>query len=146
MAEQHQNEIIPEDVKKTLRDTFFKDLQEDVAIEVFTLAGMNDQYNAATVALVRSLVSLSPKLRASFHTVGDQHSVKRNVTRSPSILIAPDKYRLRYTGAPMGEEGRSLLLAIMMASTGRTVLSEQGAKRLLELKDRREVQVYVSPT
>jgi len=144
MAE--QPDIIPEDVKKSLRDTFFKDLQDDVAIEVFTLAGMNDQYNTATVALVRSLASLSPKLHASFHTIGDPQSLKRGVTRSPSVLIAPDKYHLRYTGAPVGEEGRSFLLAIMMASTGRTVLSEQAGKRLRELKDKRTVQVYVSPT
>ena len=144
MAEQH--EIIPEDVQKSLRDTFFKDLQDDVAIEVFTLTGMNDQYNAATVGLTRTLASISPKLKASFHTVGDQQSVKRSVTRSPSVLIAPDKYRMRYTGAPMGEEGRSFLVGIMMASTGRTILSEQAGKRLLELKERRDIQVYVSPT
>ena len=144
MAE--QQEIIPKDVQKSLQDTFFKDMQNDVAIEVYTLAGMNDQYNAATVALVRTLASLSPKLKASFHTVGDQQSLKRDVTRSPTVLVAPDRYRLRYTGAPMGEEGRSLLVAIMMASTGRTILSGQAAKRMAELKDKRHVQVYVSPT
>jgi len=146
MAEEHQHDIIPEDVKQSLRDTFFKDLQNDVTIEVFTLAGMNDQYNAATTALIKSLVSLSPKLHATFHTVGDPQSQKRNVTRSPSVLIAPDTYRIRYTGSPMGEEGRSLLVGIMMASTGKTVFSEQAAKRLQELKDKREIQVYVSPT
>jgi thioredoxin reductase (NADPH) len=144
MAE--QQDIIPDDVKRSLRDTFFKDLQDDVAIEVFTLAGMNDQYNAATVSLIKSLSTLTPKIHASFHTVGDPQSTKRNVTRSPSVLIAPDKYRIRYTGAPMGEEGRSLLVGIMMASTGKTVLSEQAGKRLQELKDKREIQVYVSPT
>lgn len=144
MAEQH--EIIPEDVQKTIRDTFFKDLKDDVGIEVFTLAGMNDQYNAATIALIRTLASLSPKLNASFHAVGDQQSIKRNVTRSPSVLIAPDRFQIRYTGAPMGEESRSLLVAIMMASTGRTILSEQAGKRLRELKDKRYIQVYVSPT
>ncbi len=144
MAE--QQEIIPEDVQRTLRDTFFKDLESDVAIEVFTLAGMNDQYNAATTALVRSLATLSPRLKASFHTVGDPQSLKREVTRSPAVLIAPDRFRLRYTGAPLGEEGRSLLVTIMMASTGRTILSEQAARRLGELKEKRHIRVYVSPT
>jgi thioredoxin reductase (NADPH) len=144
MAE--QPEIIPDDVKQVIRDTFFKDLKDDVAIEVFTLAGMNDKYNEATVGLIRTLASLSPKLTASFHTVGDAQSAKRGVTRSPTVLIAPDKYRLRYTGAPVGEEGRSLLLAILMASTRAVTLTEQAVQRLTELKDRREIQVYVSPT
>jgi thioredoxin reductase (NADPH) len=144
MAE--RQEIIPDDVKQTIRDTFFKDLKDDVVIEVFTLSGMNDQYNEAAAGLIRSLAALSPKIKASYHTVGDAQSIKRNVTRSPSVLIAPDKYRLRYTGAPLGEEGRSLLVAIMMASTGATILSEQAGKRLLELKEKRDIRIFVSPT
>ena len=141
-----QRDIIPDDVKQVIRDSFFKDLKDDVLIEVFTLAGMNDKYNEAAVGLVRALAELSPKVKATFHTVGDAQSMKRGVTRSPSVLIAPDKYRMRYTGAPVGEEGRALLLAIMMASTRAVTLTEQSVNQLLELKDRREVQVYVSPT
>lgn len=141
-----QREIIPDDVKQVIRDSFFKDLKDEVLIEVYTLAGMNDKYNEAAVGLIRAFASLSPKVKATFHAVGDSQSVKRGVTRSPTILIAPDKYRIRYTGAPVGEEGRSLLLAIMMASTRAVTLGEQSVQRLMELKDRREVQVYVSPT
>ena len=143
MAEQ---DIIPDDVKQSIRDTFFSNLRDDVAIEVYTLAGMNDQYNEATVALVKGLASLSEKIKASFHTVGDAQSQKRNVTRSPSVLIAPDKYQMRYTGSPLGEEGKSLIVGIMMASTGGTVFSEQSARKLAALKEKRHIQVYMSPT
>ena len=69
MAE--QQELIPDDVKQTIRDTFLKDLKDDVAIEVYTLAGINDKFNDFAVDLVRSLATLSDKIRASFHTVGD---------------------------------------------------------------------------
>jgi thioredoxin reductase (NADPH) len=141
-----QREIIPEDAKKVIRDQFFKDLKDDVAIEVYTLAGMNDQYNEAAVGLIRSLASLSPKIKTSFHAVGDPQSQKRGVTRSPSVLISPDTFRMRFTGAPVGEEGRALLVAILMASTRGVNLSEQAMQRLGELKERREIQVYVSPT
>ena len=144
MPEQH--DIIPDDVKKVIRDSFFKDLRDDVAIEVFTLPGMNDQYNEAAIGLIRTLATLSPKIKASFHTVGDPHSLKRGVTRSPSVLIAPDTFRMRFTGAPLGEEGRSLLVAILMASTRGVNLSEQALQRLAGLKDRRDSQLYVSPT
>jgi thioredoxin reductase (NADPH) len=144
MPEQH--DIIPDDVKRVIRDQFFKDLKEDVAIEVFTLAGMNDKYNEAAVGLIRTLASLSPKIKASFHTVGDPQWIKRGVTRSPTVLIAPDTFRMRFTGAPLGEEGRSLLVAILMASTRGVNLSEPALQRLAGLKDRRDIQVYVSPT
>ena len=141
-----QRDMIPDDVKKVIRDSFFKDLRDDVAIEVYTLAGMNDEYNEAAVGLIRSLASLSPKIKASFHTVGDRQSQKRGVTRSPSVLIAPDTFSMRFTGAPLGEEGRALLVAILMASTRGVNISEPALKRLAELKDRRDIRVYVSPT
>ena len=141
-----QQELIPDDVKQTIKQTFFEQLKADVAIEVYTLTGINDKFNGFAVDLVKSLAALSDKIKASFHTVGDGQSQKRHVTRTPSVLIAPDKYRMRYTGAPMGEEGRSLLVAIMMASSGTTILSEPSIKKLAELREKRDIQVFVSPT
>jgi len=140
-------ELIPDDVKKVIKETLFKELRDEVVIEVYTKTGMNDQFNDATLSLVRALAGLSDKLRVSFHTVGDAQSVKRNVTRSPTVLIAPDKYRIRYTGAPMGEEGRSFLVAVMMASSGKTPLTEPAVQKIIDqLRDKRDIQVFVSPT
>ena len=141
-----QPEMIPDDVKQSIKDTFFSKMQDDVVIEVYTLAGMNDQYNDATVGLVKGLASLSEKIKPSFYTVGDPQSIKRNVTRSPTVLIAPDKYQMRYTGSPLGEEGKSLIVGIMMASTGGTVFSEESVKKLAALKEKRHIQVFMSPT
>ena len=78
--------------------------------------------------------------------MGDELSVKRNALRSPTVLIAPDKYRIRYTGTPHGEEGRSLLVSIMMASTGKTILTAQAMEKIAGLKEKRDIQVFVSPT
>jgi len=140
-------ELIPDDVKNVIKETFFKELRDEVVIEVYTMTGMNDQFNEATISLVKALAGLSEKLRVSFHTVGDAQSVKRNVTRSPTVLIAPDRYRIRYTGAPMGEEGRSFLVAVMMASSNKTPLTEPAAKKIMDqLREKRDIQVFVSPT
>ncbi len=140
-------ELIPEDIKQTIRQTLLETLKEDVVLEVYTRDGKNDKYNEAAVSLVRMLAELSGKLKVSFHTIGDEQSVKRNVTRSPSVLIAPDEYRIRYTGAPMGEEGRSFLTAIVMASTGKPLLSEPSIQKIAEqLHEKRDIQVFVSPT
>lgn len=140
-------ELIPEDIKQTIRQTLLETLKEDVVLEVYTRDGKNDKYNEAAVSLVKMLAELSGKLKVSFHTIGDEQSVKRNVTRSPSVLIAPDAYRIRYTGAPMGEEGRSFLTAIVMASTGKPLLSEPSISKIAEqLHEKRDIQVFVSPT
>ena len=144
MAEQ---EILPDDVKQAIKETFEQGLTTDVAIEVYTKSGTNDQFNEAAVSLVKALAELSDKLKVSYHAVGDELSVKRNVTRSPSILIAPDTYRIRYTGAPVGEEGRSFLVALMMASTGKPLLTEPSIKKITDgLREKRDIQVFVSPT
>ena len=140
-------EIIPDDIKQTIKETFQETLKEDVAIEVFTESGKNDEFNEAALALLKALAPLSEKLKVTFHTIGDERSVKRNVTRSPSILIAPDKYRIRFTGAPVGEEGRSFFTAIMMASTGKPLLSQPSITQITEqLHEKRDIQVFVSPT
>jgi thioredoxin reductase (NADPH) len=99
-----QQEILPDDVKQAIKETFQQGLTTDVAIEVYTKSGKNDQFNEAAVSLVKALAELSDKLKVAYHAVGDELSVKRGVTRSPSILIAPDTYHIRYTGAPVGEE------------------------------------------
>ena len=140
-------ELIPEDIKQTIKETFLETLKDDVVLEVYTGDGKNDKYNEAVVSLVKTLAELSAKLKVSFHTIGDEQSVKRNVTRSPSVLIAPDAYRIRYTGAPLGEEGRSFLTAIVMASTGKPLLSGPSIQKIAEqLHEKRDIQVFVSPT
>jgi len=144
MAEQ---DLIPDEVKQSIRQSFLDTLKDDVVVEVYTKSGTNDQFNEAAISLIKALVPLSDRLKASFHTIGDEQSLKRNVVRSPTILIAPDKYRIRYTGAPVGEEGRSFLIALMMASTGKSLLSDQAIKQVTDrLSEKRDIQVFVSPT
>ncbi len=142
-----QQEIIPDDIKKIIKETLQQGLKDDVVIEVFTKSDRNDQFNEAALSLLRALTELSDKLKVSFHTIGDPQSVKRNVTRTPTVLIAPDKYRIRYTGAPVGEEGRSFLITLMMASTGATLLTEPSIAKIKEqLREKRDIQIFVSPT
>lgn len=140
-----EKEPITEDIKKMLRDTF-KGLKEDVAIEVFTRKDENNAFNEATISLIKSLAEIAPKIKPTFHEIGDELSRKRVISRSPTILLGPDKYAIRYTGSPLGEEGRSFIVAIIMASTASVVLSEESLRRISELKEQRAVQVFVSPT
>ncbi len=146
MEEARKPELIPEDVKKVIKDTFLKQLKEPVLIEVYTKEGENDQYNEATVALTKTFSELSDKVKVSFYTVGDEQAQKRSVLRSPTVLIAPDKYRIRYTGSPLGEEGRSFLVALMMASTGASILTAPSMIKIAAIKDKRDIQVFVTPT
>src|SRR5574340_1075222 len=73
-------------------------------------------------------------------------SAKHGITRTPTLLLQPEKYRIRFIGAPAGEEARTLVLSLIMASTGKTILSDQTKARLADLKEPRNVKIFVSPT
>lgn len=132
-------------MKKLLADTFSR-LGEDVTLMVFTKKGMNDQLNEFTAGFISDLASIHKNMGAEFHEIGDEASRKYRIDRSPTVLISPGRYSIRYTGAPVGEEGRSLIFSILMVSTGETILSEESRKRLERLKEKRHVRVFVSPT
>ena len=51
-----------------------------------------------------------------------------------------------FRGAPIGEEGRTLIMSLIMASMGRGSIREPSIKKLQKLEDRRQVKVFVSPT
>ncbi len=138
-------EILPEETKKVLRDTF-KDLIEKVFLEVFIKDDKDDQFSAFTTELIKGISTLTDKIEAKFYKSTDETTRNRNITRFPAILINPDRYNIRYVGSPLGEEGRTLIMAIMVASNNGTILSDTALKRLYELKAPRHIQIFVSPT
>lgn len=136
--------MIPEQAKKFLRETF-ANLKERVLIEVFTGAETK-QLDDVVAELMETIASLTDKVEVGFYPLGSDQAEKRAVTRAPSLLIAPDQFRIRYIGAPVGEEGRTLITAIVLASNKGVILSEAAVKKLAELQEPRLIQVFVTPT
>ncbi len=136
---------LPEDSRKHLEE-LFAGMREPVALEVFTKDGSNDPYNEAMTLFMRDVARLGPKISVTHHTVGDEQAQKRGVDRSPTLLVAPDRYALRFTGAPLGEEARTFIETLMLASYGQSGLSDLSKKIMAELKEERDVKVLVSPT
>lgn len=137
--------VIQQDKEEILKKKFAI-LKKEVPIYVFTREGENDLFNRFTVALIKELGKLTPRIIPEFHEVGDEVSKKYDVRRSPTILIDPEACHIRYTGSPAGEEMRSFLDTIVMTSVGKTLLSSSARERLAALKDGRHIQVFVTPT
>ena len=69
------------------------------------------------------------------------------VDRVPAIIIsAPGCDRIRYYGAPLGNELPTLLQGINMAATGKTELGADSRVRLKELAKPVTLQVFFTPT
>ncbi len=142
---QNKNVLITPDSRKILQEEFAQ-LQSPVTIMVFTDDRENKPFNDFCLALISELSEITDKIRPVVETLSGDLAKKHGVTRSPTILLQPDKYDIRFTGAPAGEEVRTLMISILMASTGNTVLSDASRKRLGDLNEKRAIKVFVSPT
>jgi glutaredoxin-like protein len=76
-----------------------------------------------------------------------EKAAEYGVDRVPAIIIAaPGCDRIRYYGAPLGNEWPTMLDAIRMASTGETSLSEQSRAQLKTLSSPVHLQVFFTPS
>ena len=146
MAKTHDTDwFLPEDQRKALSE-YLREFKETVPVHLFVKPGQNDAYAEFARKLLGDLARLTDKVVLELHEDDAAASEKYSVTRFPTLLIAPDRYSIRFTGAPAGEEGQAFLHALMMVSTGRSFLSEKSKEALGELGEKREVKVFVSPT
>ncbi|EPR37551.1 Pyridine nucleotide-disulfide oxidoreductase, FAD/NAD(P)-binding domain containing protein [Desulfovibrio sp. X2] len=137
--------FIPEE-SRTYLEKLFAGLRSPVALWLFTKKGLNDEYNEFTHKFTRDLARLTDKIEITEFDLGDTEAKERGIEESPTLLVAPDRYDIRFTGAPAGEEGRSLIEAVVLCSLGESGLRKTSRDLLAELDEKRQVRVFVSPT
>jgi glutaredoxin-like protein len=76
-----------------------------------------------------------------------EKAAEHRVDRVPAIIVsASGHHRIRYYGAPLGNELPTLTDAIRMTVTGETTLTEQSRAWLKALKKPARIQVFFTPT
>jgi glutaredoxin-like protein len=76
-----------------------------------------------------------------------EKAAEYGVDRVPAVIVsAQGRDRIRYYGAPLGNELPTLLQAINMAATGETKLSDESRAQLKALTAPVDVQVFFTPT
>lgn len=128
-----------------LQSTFEK-LPNDIELLLFTERGRDDVFCDATRQVIRIFRQLSSKITLKEFHLDHELALKYGVDQSPTLLIASDRYNIRWIGAPMGEEGRSLLETLIFVGLGNTNLTEQSQKVLERIDSPRQVKVFTSPT
>ena len=68
-----EKELITEDIKAALRSAF-KELSDDVLIEVYTKIGVNDMFNDLAVDLIEAMAEASGKIKIKLYKLGDENS------------------------------------------------------------------------
>jgi thioredoxin reductase (NADPH) len=72
----------------------------------------------------KELSKLSDKTNENLNKVGDESFKKYAVTRSARVMFSPENNNIRYVCAPFGEESRSFIDTIIMASQHESFLSK----------------------
>jgi thioredoxin reductase (NADPH) len=121
-------------------------LPNDIPLYLFTAKGDDDVFVQANRQVIRAFRELASKITLREFDLGHQLALKWNVTSSPTLLIAPERYAIRWLGAPMGEEARTFLEILILVGLGQSTLSEQSLKIINRIDSPRKIKLFVSPT
>jgi thioredoxin reductase (NADPH) len=136
---------IPPEVQQQLR-MVFEQLPNTVPLYLFTQKGNNDAYNHAAKEVVSSFAELGSKVELHELSLDHELAKKYQVDLSPTVLFDPENYAIRFLGAPIGEEGRTLLEAVVLIGLRKSNLSEQSLKIIDKVNSSRRVKMFSSPT
>ena len=124
----------------------FASLPNEIPLFLFVQKGRDDVYVDACRQVVRAFRELTDKIKIKEYYLDHEMARKWKVDSSPTLLIDPERYNIRWMGAPMGEEGRSFLEAMLLVGMGKSDLSDQSLQVIRRLDTPRTVKIFVSPT
>ena len=130
---------------RQLRETFDQ-LPNEITIYMFTQKGRDDVFAQTNRQIIRAFRQLSERITFREYDMDHDLAKKWKVTHSPTLLIAPDKYDIRWIGAPLGEEGKTFLETLLLVGSGMSHLSDDSRAVLQKIDASRAVKVFVSAT
>jgi thioredoxin reductase (NADPH) len=140
-----QSDMASEAYLAQLKATF-EQLPNDIPLYLFAAKGHEDVFTQANRQVIRAFRELSGKINLREYDLDHELAKKWNVTSSPTLLIAPERFSIRWLGAPMGEEARTLLETLILVGLGKSNLSEQSLNVIKKIDSPRNIKVFVSPT
>jgi thioredoxin reductase (NADPH) len=132
-------------VRERLR-AVFDQFTSTVDLILFAAPGVDETFARAARTTIRELADLTDKITVREFDLDHDLARKWNVEHSPTLLLSPEKYDIRWLGAPVGEEVQAFVQALTMIGFGERDLSDQAALILDRIDSPRRVKVFVSPT
>lgn len=126
--------------------TTFEQLPNDIDLYLFTDPAKDDVFSQSTRQVVRAFREFTDRINFREYNLHHELASKWHVDSSPTLLISPEKFSIRWIGAPMGEEARILLETLILVGLGKSNLSDQSKKVLERITSPRAVKVFVSPS
>ncbi len=121
-------------------------MEKPVRICLFAAHDAEDVFGQAARQALRAFRQISSKIR--FEEYGPDHQLAKEwqISVFPTMVFQPDSYAIRWNGAPVGEEGRTLVELLFLLGFQNSNLSDQSKKMMAGLDGPRHLKVFVSPT
>jgi thioredoxin reductase (NADPH) len=117
-----------------------------VHVYLFTDPHKHSTFDRAAEAIFALFGKLTDKVVFQQYGLDSKQAQDWKVNRSPTILFEPDRYHIRFLGAPADEEGRTFVETMLLLGARQSGLSEQSKKLLGKIQEPREVRVFVTPS
>ena len=124
----------------------FEKMPYEIPLILFSSPAKNELFSQAARELIRAFRQITPKITLLEYDLTHEIAGKWRVAYSPTLLFDPERYHVRWLGAPMGEEGRTFVEALTMMGYRKTNLSEASQKIFQNIQSPRNVKIFVSPT
>jgi thioredoxin reductase (NADPH) len=119
-------------------------LTHEIPIFLYTQGGKNDVFNDAARQALRFFRQITDKIVLREFDLSHESAKQMGIDHSPTLVFDPDRYNIRWLGAPLGEEGRIFLEVLLRIGTGNSDLNEAAMAVLNKIDQQREVKVFVS--
>ena len=136
MQEQAQAELI----------AVFEKMPYEIPLVLFADSVKNEIFSQGARQLIRSVREMAPKVTLLEYDISHKMAQEWHAEYPPVLLFDPDNYQIRWLGAPLGEEGRTFVEALIMMGYRKTNLNKESLKVLNSIQSPRDIKVFVSPT
>jgi len=134
-----------EKVRAQLQE-LFANMPHPVPLFLFTELGANEPFNQAARQIIRAIREIASKVTLREFGLDHELAKKWGATKSPTLLFDPEHFKIRWLGAPVGEESKTLVVALQMMGYRNTELNPNSLKILQKIREPRSIKVFVSPT
>lgn len=124
----------------------FEGIPYSVPLFLFSDNSTRPEFSRAARDVLELIKGITPKITFEEHSLDHAQAKKWGVNRAPAILFDPEHFRIRWLGAPLGEEGRILVQALLMIGSRSGGVSEASRKVLNNITTPRSVRLFVSMT
>ncbi|MGD9082657.1 MAG: FAD-dependent oxidoreductase [Desulfobacterales bacterium] len=138
-----REDIQMQQVQRELAE-LFQAIHDEIPIFLFVQPGKNDVFCDAARQALRFFRQLTDKIVLREYNLSHEAAQKWEVNDSPTLIFDPDRYNIRWLGAPLGEEGRIFLEALMLIGSQKSNLNEQSLQVIKKIDQPRHIKVFVS--